>query len=617
MISNMYNPFDTFGLMSSIPPFSEKISDISIFLKILKTTLSSLSIAKIILIFWILFINFMSLFLWDLNIKEEKILYFFFTYILYFVIIVSPSIFSMKFWSTDSAYHLLLVKKLATNLNYTTGNYYGNFLFHKFFALLSILFHIEIYQMHNIFLFLPQFIMSLTFFIGLYFLMFSHNSIFDFSINKKKEFFFLLILFHPFLIFNFSFMAPFCFVLSFSPLIFYLSINYKKSLNILLLSLIILICICSHIFGFFYIIISLIIMISSQIFHCKNKNNLILAWKINVIFICLSLLLLFFMNNLILLVESIFSNIFADSRTLSRFIQSFGTSGVLKEYYFKFESVFSTFKLFEFIIRLGPIFFIIVNNQFYYYKNYKNKNKLNRKSDIFRIFTDFFFPFIILSLFYGYVSSFDRIIIMVIIIYYILFLENINVKIFIRKIDVIISRIFSKFQQKWNEIFKKRYDEKKIKNIRYTQYFAICLLLMLFTNMLYIQNRPYSDAQYESINWIASHTPSDSTIITNHKFNYLVEALSSRNSTYYCRDLFNNETDENQRIEDYLNLYVSNGTLFLLLDINPYYNFLLETRNHTRIGLNVIIPIIENSTYFQLLYNQSEILIYYLNYSFF
>ena len=254
---------------------------------------------------------------------------------------------------------------------------------------------------HTLFLFFPQFIELLIFYCGIFALLFSKSPIIN-ATQEKKKFIFLLVLFNPFEIITFSYMAPFNLIVAFAPIVVFISFNITTKRYISFLVIIIFISIGAHIYGLFFIVLVLICFITSIMASLQKNRQITLTWILSIIIILLTLGLLAFPKLLAILLKFILTTLSFSSSSINQFLNSFLSGGILFNYYLNIVSVFSYWKIIEMVSYFGPVFYIIVSNQLYYYRCFKNKSKFHEKNNLIRFFADCFLPFICLGLFYGY-----------------------------------------------------------------------------------------------------------------------------------------------------------------------------------------------------------------------
>jgi len=599
----IYNPFDPFDLWKSLPTLvgSEGLENLNQLLYAIKeinffyVTISLLTIFSTI---------FVIIICWDLNLKIERILFFMFTFILFYLLTILPSLFTLRLWSSDSAYHLLIVNHIIKDSNYKTINFqYGNFYYHKFLAFVSNKTQITA---HNLFLFFPQLLMCIIYFLGLYLLLFSKKSYVSISTiksgNYSRKVLFLIVLLHPFLLKAWSFSSPFTFILSFSPLFVYISSKVTEKWYFLCIMISIYIFLIQiHIYAYFFIVLAFVIIIAKIIYYYTLKKKIVLIGFLNIFPILISIIIFVFPVIVKKILAFILYFILFNNQNTLLGDDSIMFGGIMLNYYFKIYSLYSYGKILEILIYFGPVIYVTINNQVTYLKAYYKKQIPNYIS--YRIICDVSFPFIILSNFYS-ISSFNlnRISYFYIFFYYILFSllfrDKLNRFMFFHKLSKSLFNI---------KLVKKIFQ----KDISFKLLLASFILYILIITP-FIQNHPYSETQYAGIYWIKEKTPVESTILTSaNNFNSLTEALSGRKSIGYCWLLFSNETiyNETELITLFISKYCNMSDLFLFLYFDKGQEFYMRGMDGL-VYLPSILSHIRNSHFYKLVYQNTNSEIY-------
>ncbi len=607
----IYNPFDPFYLWKTLPPLqgSDGLTSFNeIIFAIFKINIFNLLISLSVII-----VNIYLLFtLWNFEQKKERLFFFIMTFLLLYAFSISPNLYTFRLWSTDSAFHLSLINKFKQVSNYIPPKVYyqyGNFLYHKFFAHISNCFNIN---SHTLLLFLPQLLTNTIFFIGLYLLLFSKNNQLFELINDKRRIF-VIILSHPLLLRYMSIPAPFNLVLAFAPLVIYFSLNiFEAHIYSLLLFLTIYLTINIHVYGYFYILVSIQSVFVLILFKYHiTSNNITSFLLISNLSILITLIFLIFPSLLINMFITVFNMIPGETNIFIKITGSLDYGGKMLNYYFQIYSLYSYLKIFELILYFGPVLYIIVHNQYCYYKIYFNK-KCSSKVNGLRLFCDVFFPSVILGYFFGEELAFQRMTLFSIFIYYILFLNEIipKIKRFLRKVLHWFRKTVFREQYKVININKIKIFNKKLKIKENIFYVSVIIIMLLLP---FIQSHPYSSTQYHALEWIKNNTPHDSTILTcANNFDSLTNAITGRVATGYSWILFDNDSkyDEEYRINEYIERFVDGKYLYLLLYFDRGHIYYTINADRMRVEAFFIHQYISNSSNFHLVYTNPNTEIY-------
>ncbi len=538
----------------------------------------------------------------------------FYLFIFGYLIRISISLYQELLFNPDSASHLFIIRKImiegySADFDPYISQAYTLKFFHIFFAILSSLTGIN---PHLLIRFIPQLIYFSFFFIGLYKWIFDYLKI----KSKKGMYIFVLVLFHPF---NYvllqSYMGPFYFVISLTPLILYFifTISKKNSIkNIIYIVLLSFFTIASHILGillFFYILIAIIIRkffirnldsnvnsgLKPHLFNIKNYLKLI--WIVMVIFAVIILFKDIFTDFLRILLELVsLDELIINKILYNRLNLNIGP--------IFFNSPYLSYNLLRNSFHVYSIIFTFICNNLYYIWTIKKKRVFERNQlNSLRLLHDFSFPFIVLSWFFGISVELVR---FVMYIYFICYFFT---------IFYLLKMI------KWLEKFIQLKCKKMIFSVKWKN-MDIAFFIFLFISIIIPfagSMRPYyRNAHYETMDWINLNLPEDSLFLTDRDLQRLVSGLTLRDAIFDSGVLFdeNYSNDEELRIISFMRpLNIS--SILLLIDLQT----LESSKNHTIYYSEFPTPLVdigginylEHSSYYNLLYNQSDILIYQLD----
>lgn len=630
IVFQVYNPFDPFGLFKDVvkdgPPITNLTDVLTVFL--------GLDYLTIFLVITVVSVNiFILMTFWDVEQKRERKCFFGMVFAFCYILAVSTSLFCFRLWSSDSAGHLLYVNKLVDDPSWVPVGWidgvleYGFFFYHHLFAFLVRAFNADA---HALFLFVPQFITLTIYFIGIYFILFSKEPLVNASSRRKSWIFVIVVLYqvsnYPFS-FSFSFMTPFHFVLSLTPLVVYCSATRLNLKKLACLAFLVILGVGSHVYGYFLFVIIGIGFLATLFSRNQGNKTIRGTWLRSLLLIILTILALVVLGTC---PESFFSLVDALPITID---DDFFNGGGLTIFLLNpdmFNSI-TTFagRMMLLVLYFGPIFSALVKNQLVYYRSYKKNDSRNIQDYKLHIFADLFAPFLLLSLFFGGTTySLSRIIPFASFIYFMLFFKDLD-KNHIKSLFLKIFSGIAGFTRKVvNRVANVQAEtrSKKIVN-RVTKITNLMVILCLSTLVILpfsvsSNPRPYSQAQYQGIEWLEANTPEDAIITTYYKFHFLVEAMSNRRSDYYCGPLFDVELSSNtsRRVQWFYSWanhsfggYAQDIPVYIFIDVDENVNYILSgTLNGTRagVGLSFILPVIQNSSFFELDYERDTILIY-------
>jgi hypothetical protein len=573
------------------------------------TSFKVIEILGIILTFLILFFMFFIILSFRFDKLDEKILYFFFTFLIGYIIIIGPGLTLGGLFNNDSFLHLYIVKKFI--IEEETGVFftYGDFFLHRFFAYLSQFSGID---PHFYFLYLVQFLFFTIYFIGIYLIIFN---LLDLE-PPFKQFIFLILIFFPNYLFQNSAFHPFYFLTSLMPIVIYLTlkINLKNSVILIIICFL---AIQSHVYGQFipiisiglliikFILVKYIIVINDEI---KYMNLIVIIW----LFYGFSILLILVPN----IIKEIIVFLPIDplvKSVLTRGIDSGGAttsenSGAVPLVH----SIFSFsnkrfFGVLEIIIDWSlfyvPLFSTIIMNQLFYLKSIKEK--VHRINNLFylRIYCDLYFFFFIISLAYGADFFLERTILLVFFSYIIISFNNL-----LNLAEIIknkLSRTIPYFRQ--NNIFSKE-------NLK----FIIILLIITFSFIPFTNYRNDTIvSRYDAIDWIKDNILENSIILASiSRLNHVIKGMTNLDTISDSSDLFNLNLNDTIAINQFLSNF-SNQNVYIILDKIDDLKLDIVWTGNPCVGSNINCISIKNtlnimmtSDHYNILYNNTEILIF-------
>ena len=231
---------------------------------------------EVIIVSWIILgVNFISII--ELSYRKEKNkIFLLVTYFTGLILILGPSIYSMRLFSSDSATHLYFVKNIVNLKPFDFFFQYIGYFYHILIAAICFLIPME---NHDVFLFIPQTLAFTIYFIGV-------NKLLGLILEKERKYsnqILLVIVFFPLFLKGFSFAAPFTFLIALVPLLFY-NLLLPNRKNLLFASIIIVFGSFSHIFGFLFLlfaaIIRLMVLASENVCKVSYKTYLKFLWVI-------------------------------------------------------------------------------------------------------------------------------------------------------------------------------------------------------------------------------------------------------------------------------------------------------------------------------------------------
>jgi len=594
----IYNPFDPLNLKENLPPINEGLNSFDE----IKSALKNINYLFVFITIAVLLCNiFVLLHFWKIKRRKEKLLFIIATYLLYYLISISPSIFSFRLWSSDSAYHLLIVNNFKKNLDYHPSNFqYGCFFYHKLCANISSFFNIDT---HTLFLFFPQFLTTIIYFSGLYMLIFSKKNIVN-SSNYRKKIMFIFVLFNPLTFYLWGSFKPFSFVLAFAPLVIHLTLHlFENLMNSLILICIMIIVLISHIFGFWYFLIIFQTILAKILFNIyKRKRKFYLIPVVSIGNFIFTLLCIIFPEIMFFFIKGLFYLFPFKNVVIQRFKDDFFVyGGKISSVYFQFFSLYSYLKFFMFFLFFGPVIYSILKNlyktiRFYSVAEFENNSQL-------RILVNIFIPSTVLGYFFGsYDLSLYRLSFFTIFLYYIVFLVDIYPNCMLKFIKV--KKILNINVKKIN--FTNFNISKKVKRD-----LLITILVLLLILPVFIDKKAFTATQYQAIKWIQDNTPENSTILTStDKLNSLTEALSGRKSICYSWKIFDSNTsniDEKKILSDFIKEFCNGSELYIFLYFDEGFTYKVFSYNNGIIDAYYIKNFISNSSSYSLIYyNQNS-----------
>jgi len=574
------------------------------------------SFSEVILFFIsgiVIIFNFIVLFSFRMNNKREKYYFILFSYLICIVFVLGPSIVSNGLFNNDSFYHLYIVKKILINQDFPrTFVYTGYFLHYLIVEVAKLLSS----SPHDIFLFFPQFLSFTLFFIGIYLFIFTMELKGLNSVENSRKMIFLLTLFLPRHIFQNAAFHPFYFVVSLMPLIFYLTLHLNLNKFLLLSSLIFIAC-NTHIFGlavifFIFILVLLKVLLDSH-FLVKYSSVLVLVWLWYVV----SIIILFLMP---LLIEFLSSVLPLNSEFESVLISGFMSRGAvfstitaaIVPFHYIFLKFYSLKTVFDWLLFYMPFFLVIIYNQLYYYNNYK-KGVIVEKNKFFVLqqACDYYFVIFFVNLLYGTDLHFERLLILIYFLYFIM--SCIFILICIRKFIETMKCARYRMGKRVLRLQIGRFFKSSYLNAIFL-IVLVCFCLLPFVHYRYDTIK----ARYEVCSWINEELPDNSTFLASKLLlSNVINGLTLREANYYCNNLFNTSIEERIRISHFLNnsLFL-NKSVYIVLDIletdvdtvwigNPSVG---SAKNH--LSLINAVHIMNSSEFFLLRYEKNSILVY-------
>ncbi|NHJ25033.1 MAG: hypothetical protein EAX89_10680 [Candidatus Lokiarchaeota archaeon] len=504
--------------------------------------------------------------------------FFILTFMCGVIIVISPSLFTTRLFSSDSAIHLFIIKKIILNSSIPEYVQYMNFTYHRLIALVTSLTKSDPYY---IILYLPQLVTFSLYYTGIYLILFRSKTL----NTKYRKNLLTFLIFNPFILFNFSYFAPFSLLISVSPLLFYLTshegnLTWKK--ETLFTAAIMLLTITSHIFGYFIIGLGLflifLMIILGRMDHLTYKKILVAIYMT----IALAITFILTWNQ----VMEILLPILPFSSTIKLYFTLYSLEGGELINFFRYNTIYAL--LFR-LIQLFPIVFSFIYNQIYYFIKIRSKSKLELNYLTYlRICSDLLFSIFLISLFIGYNLRFFR---MVVIIYFI------YVMLSIIDLFLIIERLFSLNAENYKF-------NTKTKWISFT---LLALILAITTSLTFETQSPYSSSVYTTLKWTNENLPNNSKFLTSSHLLKLIYGLTSYSGTDKYWALFGNEivTPSFESVSYFLNDWIG-------LDFNVYLLLSFNDSSDEPISNNVekLYSIAENSDFFEHMFSDSGVYLY-------